>query len=251
MNLEILNKIGLTPTEIKTYEALINLKQASPAEIAQETGLTRPNTYQLLSRLESLELVKKSPKTKKITYEICSPDRLVELFNEEVKKIDKTQADFKKLINEFMSKIDLSLTKPVIKYSDENQNSVKELFLEFLDGTTGRKIYSFLNRSDDGSFTEWMDTVFIPERIKRNIPLDSIITDKGDLDQYVNTSPGQMRRSKFVNMPKFPKGTYIGISDYKVAIVHLTKNAENTGVLIDHPFVAQTMKALFQLCWND
>ncbi len=177
MNLEILNKIGLTPTEIKTYEALINLKQASPAEIAQETGLTRPNTYQLLSRLESLELVKKSPKTKKITYEICSPDRLVELFNEEVKKIDKTQADFKKLINEFMSKIDLSLSKPVIKYSDENQNSVKELFLEFLDGTTGRKIYSFLNRSDDGSFTEWMDTVFIPERIKRNIPLDSIITD--------------------------------------------------------------------------
>ncbi len=250
MNLEILTKIGLTASEIKTYEALIDLKFASPAEISTKTGLTRPNSYQILSKLEAIGLVNKSPNSKKITYQISSPEKLVQLFEEEEARISKTQSDFKNLIVEFISKIDLSLSKPVIKFTDENQESVRKLFLEFLDGTAGKQIYSFLNRSDDGSFTDWMDTVFIPERIKRNIPLKSIITDREDLDRYVQTSPAEMREVRYIKMPQFPKGTYIGISDYKVAIVNLTKNAENTGILIDHPFVAETMKALFNLCWN-
>ena len=58
IDIELVQKAGLTKPQASIYTTLVQSGALTPTEIAEQTGETRTNTYALLSKLEGLHLVR-------------------------------------------------------------------------------------------------------------------------------------------------------------------------------------------------
>lgn len=247
---EILKKIGLTNTETKAYIGMTKLNRATPAQLADESGITRANAYHILSKMELSGLVSRVLESSKVEYKINSPDKLFELFEENENKLTESKVNLRKFIKQFTPKLNLIRAKPVIKYF-QNDDDIKEAYYNFLVSTSGKTISGVVCRSDDPSFIDWMNNVYIKERIKKKLFLNLIVTDSNSADKIVSDDPKEMRHTKLIESKIFPKGTYICIDESKVMLITINYGSkENIGIQIDHPFIAKAIKALFEMAWE-
>lgn len=91
MKEELLEKIGLSPNEIKVYLALIKLGTSCVTDIAKTSGVHRVNTYDSLERLMEKGLISVVVKINKKFYEAADPDRIRNILAEKQKVIEETQ----------------------------------------------------------------------------------------------------------------------------------------------------------------
>ena len=75
MEVEIIEKAGLSKSQAKTYLALVREGAMAPTKIAGITGETRTNTYQVLDKLGKIGLVVKA-EGKKTVYQATNPTNL-------------------------------------------------------------------------------------------------------------------------------------------------------------------------------
>src|SRR5438045_498063 len=74
-----LQAAGLNETEAKCYEALLELTDTKPAELAKLVNETRTNCYKILDTLTALGLAERFEKGKLWHYRATNPVRLLEL----------------------------------------------------------------------------------------------------------------------------------------------------------------------------
>ncbi|MCX6798553.1 MAG: hypothetical protein NTW59_00450 [Candidatus Diapherotrites archaeon] len=82
MGLEILSRIGLTPNEIKVYDALLSLGSTPAGEIIKKTGLFRPRVYEVLDRLIGRGLVSFVVINGVKNFQASNPQRLADYIEE-------------------------------------------------------------------------------------------------------------------------------------------------------------------------
>ena len=73
MDTKILEEIGLTHGEIKTYLALLTLGSSSTGPIAKESGVSRSKLYIILDKLEKKGLVSHIEKDGIIYFQSADP----------------------------------------------------------------------------------------------------------------------------------------------------------------------------------
>ena len=82
MSTEFLQQLGLSKNEVKIYEALLDLDQASVGEISSHTKVHRRNVYDTLKRLVDKALISPIISKGKNMYAPVDPDKLLELVRE-------------------------------------------------------------------------------------------------------------------------------------------------------------------------
>ncbi len=94
MDLKNLKELNLTNGEIKVYEAVLEIGTSGLNKIQEKTGIERRNIYDILNKLIEKGLVSYTLEKGKRTYQLTSPNKLLE----EIEKKEKSLDDLKKQI---------------------------------------------------------------------------------------------------------------------------------------------------------
>ncbi|MBD3314137.1 hypothetical protein GF345_06860 [Candidatus Woesearchaeota archaeon] len=95
---EILERIGLTPTESKVYLALLDLGEAKTGEILKKAGLNSGRIYGVLDSLQEKGLVSSVVKKKVKLFIPSPPERVLDYLNEQVEDIEEQKEDFSRVL---------------------------------------------------------------------------------------------------------------------------------------------------------
>jgi sugar-specific transcriptional regulator TrmB len=82
VEMEVLQKLGLTQSEAKVYLALLELGPSLAGAVIKKTGLHRATTYQILQRLIEKGLVSSIVVGKKRHFEAAEPKRLYDVLKQ-------------------------------------------------------------------------------------------------------------------------------------------------------------------------
>lgn len=100
MNLQILEEIGLTKTEIKIYLALLELGQTTTTQIVRKANIHASKVYEFLDKLIRKGLVSCAIKSNKRYFTASDPDFLREFLGEKRDKIAEQEKEVEKIIPE-------------------------------------------------------------------------------------------------------------------------------------------------------
>src|ERR1044072_8720433 len=105
----ILEKIGLTDKEARTYLAILELGSTTVKPIAERAGLQRTSIYNFINNLISQGLVTQASVRGRRHYQAVTPTRILEIQREKTKLLEENLAHFLSLFN-------ASERKPRIQY---------------------------------------------------------------------------------------------------------------------------------------
>ena len=94
MQEDILQKIGLTNNESKIYLALLNRRNCLVSQLVAETKLNRTHIYDRLEKLIDKGLVSYIIMSEKKYFNAVSPNKLLQMIEEEEKEILKRKKEF-------------------------------------------------------------------------------------------------------------------------------------------------------------
>ena len=100
MNTKILEEIGLTNGEIRTYLALLKIGSSSTGGIAKESGVSRSKLYILLDRLGKKGLVSYVEQNGVRYFQAAEPSKVKDYLKEKQENIQKLDNEFDKFLPE-------------------------------------------------------------------------------------------------------------------------------------------------------
>src|SRR3990167_3700430 len=132
MNIEYLQKIGLTNGEIKVYSAVIELGFSSLNSIHEKTGIERRNIYDILNKLIEKGLISFIIEKGKKTYQITHPKKILSYLEDKRDKIYESEREIKSHLPELISLYNQSKIeiRAEVFRGDE---SIKSLLTEILE----------------------------------------------------------------------------------------------------------------------
>ena len=237
---EIMEKIGLSPKEVRVYLALLRVGQASATLIAGNSGLKRPTTYLILEELRKRGFVLKMPGSKKQMFIAKSPE---EIIGAAKKNVDNAISILPQLVNMF------SQNDPQVRTIHfEGLNGIREaLWYKFYE-LKGSEIVAFFGSGKDASadlirlFHEWNGAI-----ANVDIKLRSIVPDAGDLKKFRENDKDYGFEPKIMPSSDYTSKTSIEITDKFIRIIMFK---EQQAVIIENPVVAKAMKEIFEVVWS-
>jgi sugar-specific transcriptional regulator TrmB len=94
METKLLEEIGLTKGEIKTYLALLKLGPSSTGPLSKESQVSRSKLYSILDKLEKKGLVSHVEKNGIIYFQAVEPKKIKDYINEKENSLQKLKKDF-------------------------------------------------------------------------------------------------------------------------------------------------------------
>ncbi|RJP46796.1 MAG: hypothetical protein C4584_01160 [Armatimonadetes bacterium] len=246
--LSFLQTIGLTENEAEIYEILLKLGEVPVREITKKTKLKRPAVYKTLYTLEEKGLATHKEFKKIIHFKVESPTQLIELADEEYKKIERARKDLQSTLPQLSSQYIFNVDKPIVKLY-EGLQGLKEIYLDILK--EAKPGFSFLQTEDmEPELLKWLRIYFLKGRLKRKMHLKAIVSTGKHAKSFVSRDIDEYRISKTIPSHLFPFQHEVTIYGDKVAFVHYKKGESLIGMVVKHPQFAQTMKAIFDLAWH-
>ncbi|NQV91298.1 hypothetical protein HQ489_02390 [Candidatus Woesearchaeota archaeon] len=98
MNVEILEKIGLTNSEAKVYLALLELGSTSKGPLIKKSGIASSKIYEITDKLIGKGLASYILKNKVKYFKAASPKRIKDYLAEKKKEIVKEEESFDKIL---------------------------------------------------------------------------------------------------------------------------------------------------------
>ena len=107
MNLEILERIGLSKAEIKIYISLLELGAVPSGKIVKETDFRKSTVYESIRRLQEKGLVSYVIKEGMKYFEATEPGRIIDFIHEQKRKLNETENEAKSLIQDLKKGFDM------------------------------------------------------------------------------------------------------------------------------------------------
>ena len=240
---EILKKIGLSDKEIKIYLSCLKLGPSPVRIIAQEAGINRGTTYDILKSLRDLGLVSYYHKDKNQYFIAEDPKKLKDALDQKQRQIEKTKEEIDKIIPELKSIYNNANAKPVVKYY-EGYSGIKVILQDVLrtcKDNSGKE-YCVYSSSAIKDYLYNVYPEFSDERIKQGIKVKVISIGPG----------GEMRgldeRKWLTKKESTP--TYTLVYAGKAAMISVDKNKKPIGVIIEDENIYQTQKMMFEFIWG-
>src|SRR3989344_6425013 len=105
MDENLLQEIGLAPSEIAVYTALLKTGSAKVGVLIREVSLHRSRVYEAINRLIGKGLVSYVIKNNIKFFEATDPERLLSYIEEQKEKLDKKEETIKKILPELKKQI--------------------------------------------------------------------------------------------------------------------------------------------------
>ncbi len=236
--LPILTNIGLTDKEARVYLSMIELGQSVVSDIASKAKINRVTTYDILKKLKEKGLVSTLTKNRIKYFSPTDPEILASTFEQKAASLKNAVPTLKRLRGETVH--------PRIQYF-EGLEGIKSIYEDTL--TAKKEILNFSNSEEIRKLWPTYDQDYVTKRAKQKIHLKGIIT-ADEAGKKVHTEDAKYNRE----MRLLPKDKYnftneINIYDDKVAIISFASE-EPIGMIIQSRQIAQSQRAIFQICWD-
>lgn len=247
MSLPTLETYGFTSKESQLYELLTRYGEISVARLIAESGLKRPTVYKALYTLEQKGLVTQRELEKKIHFRPEPPSKLLSFIDAQIHKQEKVRKDFQAMLPELMSTFLLSVEKPVVT-TFEGIKGLKKIYMDTL--REKQPIYAMLTTAEvDPELFDWLTTYYAKQRTKLGINADVIASTGSWAKEYKKADKNEARNTILVPQSQFHFQHEVNIYGSKVAFINYKKGSQLIGIVINHPHIAATMKATFDLAW--
>jgi sugar-specific transcriptional regulator TrmB len=102
MNTLVLEKLGLTDSEIKVYLALLRLGQVTAGPIVTEAKVTRSKIYDILERLQRKGLVSTITRSQTKYFSAADPNSLLTYIEKKERALEKEKTAIKEILPELL-----------------------------------------------------------------------------------------------------------------------------------------------------
>lgn len=119
MDTRALEKLGLTPGEIKVYLALVKLGETTSGPIVEESKVSVSKVYNILDRLAKKGLTSHIVKKQTKHFKAADPNRLLDYLKEKEDELKKQESSLNKLIPELEILKGTAITEETAQVYDE------------------------------------------------------------------------------------------------------------------------------------
>ncbi len=241
-----LEEAGLSDKEAKIYLQLIQLEEASVAELAQKTKIKRPTVYTILSSLSKKGLVTEVEENKKFRYVAEPPERLKTYLERKESALSELKERF---INDVIPQIKSVQRevgeKPEVKFYSGKEGIVSINEDVYDDNPDDSPIYIMYSK-------DLLDDVFKDRESDKYKKIRKTKQVKAKV--LYNWSQGEKQSDELaqrvkVDEKKYPFYADISIYKDKVRISILGKHL--SAVYIRSKDLAETLKSLFNLAFDN
>lgn len=246
---EVLAELGLIDSEIDIYLQLVKTSGIHPASvIAQRLKMNRTTVYKSLMKLTKMGLVTKSMKHGIICFLTEEPDKNIEkLLLQKKLRVNFVSKLFMESIADLQNLQKEELYTPKMRYY-EGFEGVKRVYEDTL--IENDTIYAFENLNTmDPEVYDYLLNDYIKRRTEKEI-FAFVITPQGKShDDYRSWDKKYCKETKFLSEKIFPMEIEMNIYGKKTAFVSY-KTDEMFAVILESSSIANSMKAIFNVCWK-
>lgn len=247
MTYSFLNSFGLTDKESALYELLIQNGEMPVSRLISLSNLKRATVYKSLYALEEKHLVIIHDVKKILHVKPEEPAKLLEFAENHMQEIQRAREDLRTFLPDMVSQFLLSVEKPVVT-TFEGVKGLKQIYLDTLNEK--KPIYAMLTTSAvEPELFEWLTSYYGKQRKKLGITANVIVASGSWAEEYREKDAQELRTTVMVPNDTFPFQHEVDIYGSKVAFINYKKGDKLVGIIINHPQIARTMKAIFDLAW--
>jgi len=247
MEIEVLRKIGLTNGESKVYLALLKLGQTTTGPIVRRAGVATSKSYKILARLEEKGLVSHVFKNKVKYFKSASPERILEIFEEQSKDFEEKKKEIEKLIPELLSYTNKLQEEPEaeVYYGLEGLETLFNQQVRELNKGETNYVIGITHIDDYGESVANFFRHLQKERDKKGIISNFLLGEnaRGSFDY--------MKKSRFCNLRYLPYASLVSINIHKeTSIIGVFVAGRPILFKISSKEVANTFIEYFKLLWR-
>jgi len=246
MNTEILEKIGLTKSEIKVYLALLELGSTSKGLLVKKAGITSSKIYEVMDKLIKKGLASYVLKNKVKYFKAASPKRIKDYLEEKKKEIIEKEKSFEKILP-FLKDKHLFLKEEIDAEIFKGWRGMETVFEDMIN-TLDKGEINYVFGASKGYDTKRTRSFYDKYQIKTNkkgIKIKTIFNE--DSREYFEKSKA-IKKHIEVKYLKQKTPTEINIYDNKVLIIILSKIP--IIIMIKGEEVAASFKQYFDTMWK-
>ena len=232
---EIIQLSGLKEREAEAYLALLELGKATASQIAQKTGMLRPNCYAVLDALVIQGIATLLPSEKRI-YLPADPQKLAE-------QLSYKYTVFNNLLPQLRSLYQASSTRPRLQFYD-GLESITSLY----DETLNQDSYSciFTPQVLDTRFTDYVKN-FCRQVKEKDIRARDLIVGNEIPDYYADYFTGKRQEVKQLKGDS-PLNADMILTKERLLIVNYAPAVY--ALVIEDVAVIQVFQLMFESIWN-
>ena len=250
-----LTKSGFTDKEALIYVTLLELGGGSPSQIAEYSGLKRPNVYNILATLCVRGLVNEIEKKNKLFYQIDKPEKIFRYVQNKVNLANDDLDTAREVIPEIEGLFSILKNRPRVTYYEGKDG----LISVYEDMLIIKEPYEMLLFSRIDQFATFLPKDFILKIVKSKAPTGvttrAIFPDSKENRNfnemfYKNVPEKFQFKCKYIDTEKFPLfGEIMLYGNSKVAIINLSKD-QPMAVIVEDKSLHNMMRTIFELSWN-
>lgn len=244
-------ELGLSEKEAKVYVALLVLGKASAQAIARRASIVRPTTYVILESLTRKGLAGKAtgPDAKKMLFRAEAPERLGQYLEQQQRDVADRRRHLVDLLPNLRSLHFSSEGRPRVRLF-EGKEGLENLQREFIAASPDEVIGIL---SDDVMAEQFPRESGEYEQNIRSIRLGSGISSR-----HIYTSSrgplhtkeqdrALLRESRFMPTDVLPVNASFAVHGALLSVTSFRNKI--IGVLIEHPDIAASFRAVFECLW--
>lgn len=248
MNIELLERVGLTKSEIKVYLALLELGSSTTGPIVNKSKASSSKIYEILEKLIQKGLVSYVLKGNTKYFEAASPQRILDYINEKENELKKQKEEVEKIIPKLILKKKLSK----FKQDAAIYKGMKGLETAFYDSLKSMKKGDTIHVIGVPSRSEKVNLFFVrwnKFRAKQGVKMKILFDEsaRGELQTKLKNSP----LSEIKYLPEEVM-TPAAINIYHDKTIIFPSETEKQPILIviNSKEVADSFRAQFNIMWN-
>lgn len=242
MNPQLLQNLGLSPSQATAYLKLIEKGELTPPEVAKVTGESRTNAYMILQKLEDSGLVEKVETAKKLKYQPLNPVALERLAEEKRVETAKIEHQIKQSMPQMLSYFYSFTEKPGIRLL-QGVEGIKEIYKDTL--RTKKDIYFLRTPAEVKTLGDEYFSKYKQKRAQLGITTYAFTQDSPQARKYAaDDGLNKMARS-WLKPDAYDAPVEVNVYGDKVAF--LAYGEEIMGVIIQSPAIAESIRQIFKL----
>lgn len=252
---QILSQLGLNEKESILYLAALELGECSIKELSEKTNINRTTIYLYINPLKQKGFLSEIKKGNRTTFIAEDPRDITNIVDRQKNEL-KTQIGELDLVSEklpevmqgllAMSGIDLK-NKPYIRVY-EGFEGVRRVYEDTLEGDSD--IFAFENVAEmSNEVKEYILKDYVPRRVRKNI-FAYVLTPINESNKVFRSNDKKsLRETRFFDTKKSPIEIEINIYGGKLAFFSYKKE-EMFGAIIESKAITNSMKGIFDFCWE-
>jgi HTH-type transcriptional regulator, sugar sensing transcriptional regulator len=247
----ILHEIGLTNGETKVYLALNSIGTSTVGPIIDQSRISASKAYSILDRLMHKGLVSITINSGKKIFSAASPEKLLEILDDQKQKIEDNKNKIKEIIPQLKLQQESVSKKPMVEFA-KGKKGFMHINHEFIESAKEKDEYITLasKRITFKMQSYWYEH---SKNLSKKQISQFLIYDN---DSWFKKDPKIHQRSKRVNYyPRYLNEKYndlpnISVLGYNTLIEDLDEKDEIFTLIIRNKNLTQSIKKLLMIIWD-